>query len=75
MPMWSIVQKVDKELDEEKASFAQAAGPTKPRQLRSKRSRLSAFIPKHDGEEEFAIYASLSDKSMPAVMKYLQRKL
>ena len=71
----AIIKKVDKELDEERASFV-AAGRTDTIVLLDKqKAALAPFIPKQMGEEEIRkIYATLPDKALPAVMKFFKEK-
>ena len=71
----AIEKKVDKELDEEKASFAQAGRTDTVAQLEKQKAALLPFIPKQMAEADVrAIYAGLTDKSMPAVMKFFKEK-
>jgi uncharacterized protein YqeY len=54
----AIIKKVDKELDEEKASFAQAGRTDTVAQLEKQKAALLPFIPKQMSEEEIRkIYA------------------
>jgi uncharacterized protein len=71
----AIVKKVDKELDEEKSSFAQAGRTDSVAALDKQKAALAPFIPQQMSEADVRkIYATLSDKSMPAVMKFFKEK-
>lgn len=68
-----IIQKVDKELDEEKASYLQAARAEQAAAIDRQKEALSTFIPKQLSEKEIRdLIAGLPDKSMPALMKYFK---
>lgn len=68
-----IIMKVDKELDEEIASFEAAGRSESVANLKAQKAELAPFIPKLMGEEEIRqIIAGLDDKSIPAVMKYFK---
>jgi uncharacterized protein len=71
----NIIKKVDKELDEEKASFEQAGRQETVASLDKQKAALARYIPKQMSEEEIRkVYATLPDKSMPAVMKFFKEK-
>lgn len=68
-----IIQKVDRELDEEKASFAQAGRAEQAKELDLQKAALAKFLPKMLSEDDVRkIIANLPDKSMPVVMKYFK---
>ena len=70
-----IIKKVDKELDEEKASFAQAGRNESVALIEKQKAALARYIPKQLSEDEIRkIFATLPDKSMPVVMKFFKEK-
>jgi uncharacterized protein len=70
-----IIKKVDKELDEEKASFAQAGRSDSVALIEKQKAALARYIPKQLSEDEIRkIFATLPDKSMPVVMKFFKEK-
>ena len=69
----SNIQKVVKELEEEKVSFAQAGRDETVASLTKQIEFISKFLPKQLSEDEIkAIIASLPDKTMPSVMKHFK---
>lgn len=71
----ALIKKVDKELDEEKESFLKAGRSEQNAALDKQKAALAKFIPAQMSEEEIRkIYASLPDKSMPAVMRFFKEK-
>ena len=70
-----LIKKVDKELDEERASFLMAGRSDSVATLDKQKAALTPFIPKQMAEEEVrAIYATLTDKALPSVMKFFKEK-
>jgi uncharacterized protein YqeY len=68
-----LIQKFDKELDEEKESYLKAARPEQAAAIDAQKKALAVFLPKSMSEAEIrSVIATLSDKSMPAVMKYFK---
>jgi uncharacterized protein len=68
-----LIQKYDKELDEERASYLQANRPESVKEIDAQKAALVKFLPKLLSEDEIRkIYAGLADKSMPSVMKYFK---
>lgn len=68
-----IVQKLLKELDEEKDSYLKAGRAESAAAIDKQKAALAPFLPKLLSEEEVRkIYAGLADKTMPAVMKYFK---
>ena len=71
--MIHMIQKLDKELDEEKAGYLKAGGIEQAATIDSQKAALTPFVPKQMSEEEIrAVIASLSDKSLPNVMKHFK---
>jgi uncharacterized protein YqeY len=71
----AIIKKVDKELDEERASFVAAGRNDTVASLDKQKAALTPFIPKQMSEEEIRkIYATLTDKALPSVMKFFKEK-
>jgi uncharacterized protein len=68
-----LVQKVDKELDEEKASYLQAGRAEQAAEIDLQKAALVRFIPKQLSEEEIRkIISTLPDKSIPSLMKHFK---
>lgn len=68
-----IVQKLLKELDEERDSYAAAGRMEQAKAIEEQKKAISGFLPKMLGEAEIrSIYAGLADKAMPSVMKYFK---
>jgi uncharacterized protein YqeY len=68
-----IIQKVSKELDEEKEGYVKASRSEQAAAIDLQKEAIEAFLPKMLSEEEIRkIIASLPDKAMPAVMKYFK---
>ena len=70
-----IIEKTIKELDEEILSFTEAGESYKDRvdNLKLQKEVLVAYLPKQLNEEEILnIINSLTDKSLPNVMKYFK---
>jgi uncharacterized protein YqeY len=69
----SNIQKIVKELEEEKSSFEAAGRLDNVAELAKKIEYISKFLPKQLTEEEIKnIIQSLPDKTIPAVMKYFK---
>lgn len=67
------IQKVVKELEEEKASFAAANRSDNVASLQAQIEYISKFLPKQLSEDEIKkVILSLDDKSIPSVMKYFK---
>jgi uncharacterized protein len=67
------IQKVVKELEEEKASFAAANRIENVASLQTQIEYISKFLPKQLSEDEIKkVILSLDDKSIPSVMKYFK---
>ena len=68
-----ILQKFAKELDEEKEGYVKAGRTEQAEATEKQKQAIVSFLPKQLSEEEVRkIYASLEDKSMPAVMKHFK---
>jgi len=68
-----IVQKLLKELDEERDSYAAAGRAEQAAAISLQKKAIEGFLPKMLSEEEIRkVYGSLADKAMPAVMKYFK---
>ncbi len=66
-----IIQKVAKELEEEKASYVAANRPEQAEEVAKEQACLAKFVPAQLTEEEIRkIIATLPDHSMPAIMKH-----
>ncbi len=71
--MVRIIQKLDKELDEEKSSYLKAGRNEAIAALEAQKKALARFLPKQLEEDEIkAIIATLEDKSLPCVMKHFK---
>ena len=70
----TILQKTNKELDEEKAGFEKVGNAEKVADLEKQQTLLAQFLPKMLAREEIEnIIATLEDKSVGAVMKYFKQ--
>lgn len=68
-----IIQKVAKELDEEKESYVKAGRSESAEKIEKQKAAIVSFLPKMLSEEEIKeIIASLPDKNIPAVMKHFK---
>lgn len=68
-----IIQKVAKELDEEKENYLKAGRNETAEKIEKQKQAIVSFLPKMLSEEEIrGIIASLDDKSIPAVMKHFK---
>lgn len=71
--MVHIIQKLDKELDEEISSYLKAGRNEAIAALEAQKKALARFLPKQLEEDEIkAIIATLEDKSLPCVMKHFK---
>ncbi len=71
--MVRIIQKLDKELDEEISSYLKAGRNEAIAALEAQKKALARFLPKQLEEDEIkAIIATLEDKSLPSVMKHFK---
>lgn len=70
----SLIQKVDKELDEEIAAFEKAHNQNRLLGLAHQKEVLARYLPKLLTEEEILkIISTLSDLSLPAVMSHFKQ--
>jgi len=68
-----IVQKMLKEIDEERDSYLAAGRPEQASAIALQKKALESFLPKMLSEAEIrTIYAGLADKAMPVVMKHFK---
>ena len=66
-----IIQKLGKELDEEKEGYIKAGRNESAAKIDAQKAAIASFLPKQLSEEEIKeIIASLPDKSIPLVMKH-----
>lgn len=71
--MIRMIQKLDKELDEEKDGYLKAGRNEQAAAIDAQKAALVPFIPKQMNEEEIRkIIDSLPDKSLPSVMKHFK---
>lgn len=71
--MIKMIQKLDKELDEEKAGYLKAGRNEQAASIEAQKAALVPFVPKQMSEEEIRqVIAGLEDKSLPNVMKYFK---
>lgn len=69
----AMIQKLCKELDEEKESYLKVAREEQAKAIDAQKAALTKYLPKQLSEEEIrTIILSLSDKSVPAVMKHFK---
>lgn len=69
----SMIQKLNKELEEEKASYLAAGREEQAKAIDLQKAALEAFLPKQLSEAEIKEkILALEDKSLPAVMKYFK---
>ena len=69
----SIIQKVIKELEDEKAGYLQVNNTERAENIDQQMKVISSYLPKQLSEEEIrGIIASLDDKSVPNVMKHFK---
>ena len=68
-----LIQKLGKELDEEKDTYLKAGRAEQAQDIDAQKAALTPFLPKQMGEEKIKnIIASLDDKSLPNVMKHFK---
>ena len=68
-----IIQKVIKELEEEKEAFSKAGREEKVAELNEQINLISVYLPKQLTDEEIInIINNQEDKSMPSIMKYFK---
>ncbi len=68
-----ILQKMMKELEEEKAGYEKAGNEKRAQEIAQQQEIVKKFLPQMMSEEEIrSIVASLSDTSLPAVMKHFK---
>ena len=66
-----IIQKLGKELDEEREGYLKAGREESAAKIAAQKEAISAFLPKQLSEEEIKnIILGLEDRSIPAVMKH-----
>lgn len=71
--MIRIIQKLDKELDEEKAGYLKAGRNEQAEAIDFQKAALVPFVPQQMSEEEIRkVIATLDDKSLPNVMKHFK---
>ena len=69
----SIIQKVLKELEDEKAGYLKVNNLERADNISKQMEVISSYLPKQLSEEEIRkIIASLEDKSVPSVMKHFK---
>ena len=69
----SIIQKVIKELEDEKAGYEKVNNLERAENISKQMEVISSYLPKQLSEEEIRkIINSLEDKSMPSVMKHFK---
>ena len=69
----SIIQKVIKELEDEKAGYLKVNNQERADNVSKQMEVISSYLPKQLSEEEIKkIIASLEDKSVPSVMKHFK---
>ena len=68
-----VINKVVKELDEEKAGYEKLGRMEDAKAIDEQKAIIEKYLPKHMSEDEIRkIIASLEDKSMPSVMKHFK---
>jgi uncharacterized protein YqeY len=66
-----IIQRLGKELDEEKEGYVKAGRSESAAKIDAQKAAIASFLPKQLSEEEIReIIAALPDKSIPLVMKH-----
>ena len=69
----SIIQKVLKELSDEKAGYIQVNNTAKANDISAQEEVIKKYLPKQLSEEDIrAEIAKLDDKSMPSIMKHFK---
>lgn len=70
-----ILTKLSKELDEEKAAYLNANNNAQAQIIEKQKAAITRFLPKLLSEEEIKKeIATLTDKSIPSVMKHFKEK-
>lgn len=70
----AMIQKVSKELDEEKDSFLKAGRDEQAKEIDAKKALLTPFLPKQLSEDEIkGIIDTLDDKSIKSVMGHFSK--
>ncbi len=68
-----VINKVVKELDEEKAGYEKLGRVEDVKNIESQKAIIEKYLPKLMSEDEIRkVIASLEDKSMPSVMKHFK---
>lgn len=68
-----VINKVVKELDEEKAGYEKLGRNEDAQGIENQKAIISKYLPKLMSEDEIRqVIASLEDKSMPSVMKHFK---
>ena len=68
-----VINKVVKELDEEKAGYEKLGRVEDVKSIESQKAIIEKYLPKLMSEDEIRkVIASLEDKSMPSVMKHFK---
>ena len=68
-----VINKVVKELDEEKAGYEKLNRVEDAKNIESQKAIIEKYLPKLMSEDEIRkVIASLEDKSMPSVMKHFK---
>lgn len=71
--MIRIIQKLDKELDEEKTGYLKAGRNEQAEAIDLQKAALVPFVPQQMSEEEIRqVIATLDDKTLPGVMKHFK---
>ncbi len=71
--MIHMIQKLDKELDEEKEGYLKAGRNEQAAAIDAQKHALVPFVPKQMSEEEIRkIIGTLPDKTLPSVMKHFK---
>lgn len=69
----AMIQKLGKELDEEKEGYLKVGREEQAKAIDAQKAALTKYLPKQLSEEEIkTIILSLSDKSVPSVMKHFK---
>jgi len=68
-----VINKVVKELDEEKAGYEKLGRVEDVKNIESQKAIIEKYLPKLMSEDEIRkVIASLEDKSMPSIMKHFK---
>ena len=72
--MLQVIQKVIKELEEEKSSYLAGGREEKANEVTAQMDCLKGYLPKLMSEEEIKnVILTLEDRSVPAVMKHFKQ--